>query len=364
MKRVLAALALFLWSSTLSAQQPQSEWQRVYTFDESVIDVKTTEVITIFGERGRVTFRWSFDKPEPLVAGARLKYSSRLEVIEFDCRDERYRPYQLTFFDAAGRVLASEEARPGEPWSEVSRASMTGRLYTAACQLITPHRQVFKPVSDEEVETEKVETFARSFRHSLEEKRDFGPLVKEFFVPDYLGGYLRESETNWFLTLDPAVAASVSRAELQRYHVALMNLAYLSATYFVGRDTEDSLVTRSVADVVRHHPYTTAYRGAKGGLDYLTEKIDSPARLRRYTELLESSAALFRRNLQKAESKRTNTDDLVESSSHPQSWVCSRECFNLPAGTKLFEVSVPVFRLQIAELNGELKIVSALPHFQ
>lgn len=383
MRRMLAALAVFLAPVTLSAQQQPQEWLRVYTFDESVIEIKVTEVVTIFGKRGRATFRWSFDKPEPLTAGSRIKYSSRREVIEFDCVENRYRPSQITFFDSAGKVLLFEEVNPPGPWRDIDSGSITERLYDSACQLIRPHGEIFRPVSDEEVEetlekveAEKVEKFALSFWQSLEKKKDFGPLVKAFFIPDYLGGYLQDKGTNWFLTLDPTVAASVSRGELQRYHVALMNFAYLSAVYFVGRSPvksepvlDEKIAARSVADLVRHHPYTSAYQGAKGGYDYLAEKIDSPERLRRYTELLESTAALFRKNLKKPDAEnprdyRKLYDDLMKGSFKPQSWLCPRECFNLPKGTKLFQVNVPVFRLQIARLSGELKIVSAMPHFQ
>jgi hypothetical protein len=383
MKTMLAALAILLVPTTLCAQQQPPEWLRVYTFDESVIDIKTSEVVTLFGERGRVTFRWSFDRPEALAVGSRIKYKSRLEVIEFDCVEHRYRPYEITFFDSSGKVRALEAKSPDGPWNDVARGSMTERLYDSACRLITPHREIFRPVSDEEAEeareevaAEKVERFARSFWHNLEEKKDFGPLVKEFFAPDYLSGYLQDKETNWFLTLDPAVAARVSPAELQRYHVALMNLAYLSAAYFVGQSPsedetvpDEKLVAPGVADLVLHHPYTSAHRGAKGGYDYLEEKIDSAERLRGYTELLESTAALFRRNLKKAEAGkrkdyRAPVEDLLEDSVRARSWVCSRECFNLPNGTKLFQVSVPVFRLQIAELDGELKIISVMPNFQ
>ena len=84
---------------------------------------------------------------------------------------------------------------------------------------------------------------------------------------------------------------------------------------------------------------------------------------------MESAAAVFRRSIEgagagKSESYERLPDGLPEGSMEPESRVCRRECFNLPAGTRIFRVSVPVFQLQIAELGGELKIVSALPHFQ
>jgi hypothetical protein len=43
--------------------------------------------------------------------------------------------------------------------------------------------------------------------------------------------------------------------------------------------------------------------------------------------------------------------------------VCATNCLGLPAGTTLFEVNVPVFRLKMAEIGGNLKVVSAISRF-
>ena len=46
----------------------------------------------------------------------------------------------------------------------------------------------------------------------------------------------------------------------------------------------------------------------------------------------------------------------------PRTRVCAAECLGLPAGAKLFQVDVTVFQLHLAEINGELKVVSIGPH--
>ena len=48
----------------------------------------------------------------------------------------------------------------------------------------------------------------------------------------------------------------------------------------------------------------------------------------------------------------------------PKVRTCGEDCLGLPNGTKLFEVNVPVFRLQLAEINGNLRVVSAINSFQ
>lgn len=47
----------------------------------------------------------------------------------------------------------------------------------------------------------------------------------------------------------------------------------------------------------------------------------------------------------------------------PRVRICARTCLGLPRGTKLFQVNVPVFTLQLAEIEGRLKVVSARSTF-
>jgi hypothetical protein len=376
MRTILAALAIFV-SPIFLAAQPASPWQRVYTLDESVIDIDTAQVNLLFPNRGRVSFRWNFTQAEALSAGSRIKYKSRLEVIEFDCLDRRYRPYQATLFDAAGKVISFQEMNPPGRWNSIAFGTMMEKLSIPACQLIELKTKSPLPLSGEALEKKNVERLALSFFRRMEEKQDFAPLVKEFFVPDYLSRYLLEKETDWFLRLDPEVAAQVSRADLQRYYVALMNLGYLSSLYFVSQTAradadplpDEQLMPHGLLKLIKQHPYTAAYGGAQSDYDYLEEKIESPERLRRYTDLLESTAAIFRQSVTKARSDRPEAyqaalDELANGIKQARSLVCARECFGLPKGTKLFQIDVPVFRLQIADIGGELKVVSAMPRFQ
>jgi hypothetical protein len=84
---------------------------------------------------------------------------------------------------------------------------------------------------------------------------------------------------------------------------------------------------------------------------------------------LEKVANLFRRDVSRARAEkpveyRAALDDLVEGVAGARERVCAAECFGLPVGTQLFRAGVPAFNLEIAEINGALKIVSATPNFQ
>jgi len=368
---------LLLLSSTSLMAQHFPEWYRVYTFDESLIEMHTSLVTFISKDVARVRFRWTFDQPETLNGEPQLKYKSRLEVMEFNCLSQRYRPYHLTYFDSAGNIVHLEENQLGE-WSTVTSGSMIQKLFAPACELIK--QKTRSPVeSADEVELAKAARYALSFSQHLEQAKDFKPIIEKFFMVNYLNGYLHDKNTNWFLNLNRETAARVSRGELQRFYVALMNTGYLGCLYAISQYPADSdepvaderLVPPDVLQLIRNHAYTAAYKRQEGNYDFLAEKIDSIERLRSYTDLLEELGSLMRKHVIKAAAEHSKAYQAMLEDWHwtfdlyqPRVRVCARNCLGLPNGTKLFEVNVPVFRLQLAHIRGNLRIVSVVSSFQ
>jgi hypothetical protein len=123
--RVIILTLAFLLSQTSLLAQQLPEWYRVYTFDDSIIEMNTQQVTFSgkeIGRIGRVRFRWSFDQPEALSGEPQIKYKTHLEVVEFDCSGQRrYRPSELTFFDAAGKAIRHEEMNPPGDWRQLVR---------------------------------------------------------------------------------------------------------------------------------------------------------------------------------------------------------------------------------------------------
>lgn len=377
MKVMFLAFTIFLSSTSLMAQQ-LPEWYRVYTFDDSIIEMNTSQVT--FGSKsiGRVRFRWSFDKPQLLSGEPQTRYKSKLEVLEFHCSDKRFRLYEVILFDAAGKVIRVEVVNPPGEWSSVTSGSMMERLFTPACQLIELKRRP-PVISSEALEMKRAERFALSFSQRLEQTRDFTPLVKEFFATDYLSGYIQDQNTNWFFNLNRKLATQISRAELQRFYLASLNAGYLSGLYLISQYpstseesvSEDKLIPPDIVRLIKNHPYTATYKGTKSDDDHLAENIDSIELLSSYTDLLERVSALLRKHVIKVKAERSaeyrkTLDDWNWQFKlyQPQMRVCASECLGLPKGTRLFEINVPLFRLQLAEINGEMRIVSARQYFQ
>ena len=370
--RVLLPSLLLLLSSTSVVAQRLPEWYRVYTFDESIIEMNTSNVI-VGGDIGRVTFRWTFDQPETFKGEPQLKYKSRLEAIEFKCADGRYRYYELSLVDSTGKTIHSELMKSPYEWHEIS-GSVMATISVPACQLIQARidPEETKRKLDEANESDRVVMFARSIKDALERSTDFKPVIEKLFVADFMKRYLADKDTNWFYNLTRDTAVKASHAELQRFYVASLNAGYLTSLYLIsqspseddsiqeGSASEDKMIPAEVYQLINNHPYTLTYKGKGGGYDYLAENIGSIARMRSYTDLLEKIAVMMRKHVNGVQAERSQRyQQMLEEDSDLQSRVCPREYLGLPKGTKLFDMSVPLLRLQFAEIKGELKIVSA-----
>jgi hypothetical protein len=375
MKATILMCLCLLSSSTASAQR-LPEWYRLYTFDESIIEMNSADLT--FGGKGiaQVRLRWTLDHPEKLSGEWRGTYKRREELIEFDCTERRYRPQEVKYFDSNYKLVLYEQINPEREWFGVTSAGMMAKILDSACEVITWNSPLHPSI--EEQQKQKAAQYALLVARQLVRAKDFKPIVKKFFAPDFLDGYLRDRETDWFLNLDRDTAVRARRAELERYYIALLNSGFLTSLYVVsqippecdGPVANEKVIPSGLMELIKRHPYTSAYKGSEDNYDYLAEHIDSVERMRAYTDLLERIASLVRNELRARKSKGTE-QDLVTLADRtwpkelfqPRIRTCVNKCLGLAEGTRLFEVDVPVLRLQLAEVKGELRVVSAKSSF-
>jgi len=366
--KLILLTSILLGTFPLVGAQTSPAWERVYTFDTSIIEMNS-ELVTYGGKDiAHVRFRWTFDEPEGLNSDPHIKYKSQLEVLELQCTDKRYRPYEITYFDENEKPLRKEEMNPPGAWRQFGSSAIMDSLFTAGCELIGRKRNPPTLVVDRD--EEKVVKFALSFFESLRRSKDFAPIIQTFFKADYLAGYLRDHETNWFLNLDPATAQAAGAAELQRFYTASLNANYLSSIYFISQSArigsvpDRKLIPDDLIHFIDQHHYTAKYSRRQSNYDFIAENIDSLDRMREYTSLLEGIATLMRKHVieSRAEKSQPYLELLDEFSL--ESRTCTGECLGLPKGTKLFEIVMPIFHLQLAEVNNELKIVSLIDNFR
>lgn len=187
-----------------------------------------------------------------------------------------------------------------------------------------------------------------------------------------MSGCLQDGKTNWLAPLERETAARAAREDLRRFHVAVLNAAYLGSTYAVAKHfashsepmPDSELIPPDLIRLIELHPYTAAHRGPEGGYEFLAERIDGVERLRSYTDLLERAGVLLPRHAAGATQSKEQRVSLSEAFEigEPAMEVCAKKCLGLPAGTKLFRVNVRAFQLQLTEVDGEMKVVSVDPY--
>jgi hypothetical protein len=135
MKIVACALLLLMLQSYPRAQE-KDRWQRLQTFDESAIDIDTSNVVFGTDYTGRVRFRVTLSKPEPLSEDKGVKYKTIIQEVEFRCLERQHRIFKVTRFDNKGNPVGPDEGEPATEWKTVKKGTMMDRLLTSACNLI------------------------------------------------------------------------------------------------------------------------------------------------------------------------------------------------------------------------------------
>jgi hypothetical protein len=129
----LALIASLLCCSPLQlgAQQEKARWQRVYTGDDSVIELNALS-ITFEPERiVRATYRTVLTKPERLPEKSGTTYKSRLETIAFSAAGHRYRFEEVSWLDSSGKLVNSYQAPSNADWRVFKAGGIMDRMFSA-----------------------------------------------------------------------------------------------------------------------------------------------------------------------------------------------------------------------------------------
>lgn len=84
----------------------------------------------------RAQFRTVFSKTETIGRGeAAVKYKTSMETIDFRMQDQRYRYFEVTLLDTAGKVVQKTTANDSVYWKVLKAGGINERLFNAACML-------------------------------------------------------------------------------------------------------------------------------------------------------------------------------------------------------------------------------------
>ena len=119
-----------------SAQQSKHQWQRVYTGEDSIIEINSFAVTFQPDRILRAEFRTVFSKPATIGHGeAAVKYKTSLETIDFRMIDQRYRFFEIALLDTDGKVIQKKAADASVYWKVLKPGGINERLFHAACML-------------------------------------------------------------------------------------------------------------------------------------------------------------------------------------------------------------------------------------
>ena len=149
--RVLPCSLLLIPAVLFAAQDQKEKWERVYTGEDSIIEINLSNVtfvqynasrqVTFAYNTGRVAFRTVYSKPEALKDTPGAKYKNRRETIEFNCAANRYRLHEATLLDEKGKIVKVIAWDPSAEWREIKHGGMMDKLSGAACKLIDEKRR-------------------------------------------------------------------------------------------------------------------------------------------------------------------------------------------------------------------------------
>jgi hypothetical protein len=137
----LAACVLFLLPLTTYTTQEPGEWQRIYTLEDSTVDVSNSNIVFGSDFTGRIRFRITLSKPEPVSKNATVKYKTVIEAIEFKCAERQYRIFDVKRFDSKGNTVDSDETQRSMEWKDIKPRSMMDKFFTPGCATITEKKR-------------------------------------------------------------------------------------------------------------------------------------------------------------------------------------------------------------------------------
>lgn len=115
-----------------SAFQAQDKWQRVYTGEDSIIEINESNHTFEPGRVMRVEIRTTLTKPEKISSTSETRYKTRREKIDFRLTGKQYRVFETTIIDAAGKTLSSYQTQSPEDWRVIKPNGIMERLLYAA----------------------------------------------------------------------------------------------------------------------------------------------------------------------------------------------------------------------------------------
>jgi hypothetical protein len=139
--RFVCLILFFLLPAPSAFAQEKEQWQRLLTLEDTFVEMNISTVVFSTGGIGRVKFRYTLAKAEPVPEMPGLTYKTFIETVEFKCDESLYRLYDRTFFDSKGKILHLDEKEASAKWKPTDEKGFRRKFMGAGCNLIQAKRQ-------------------------------------------------------------------------------------------------------------------------------------------------------------------------------------------------------------------------------
>lgn len=255
---------------------------------------------------------------------------------------------------------------------------------------------------DEEKLTPEEEREARQvaalFLKRWQETEDIGPLMEEFFVPDFADRLRHEPQVLYLAEIRRELLVTENRDELERHYVAMTNFVRLVFRLYevheaMGPSSEEQdgpelyeVIPAGVWNLLRSNPTTYALlaeemgekiRGQEEAQEEEMAKgeeaktIKTIEQLHRLTATLEQASLLLRDHLKTLRStlpaKEGSREEKGDADSHraetsdplsPRLTILGSDFYDYPPGTRLIYFHILMFRVDLVRVGQHLKVLS------
>ena len=135
------ACLLFLLPLQIPSPQEDDHWQRLYCFDNSTVDISTTNIWFGSDFTGRVRFRLTLSKPQRVSGKTKSTYQVVIETMELRCTKRQYRIVEVKRYDRKGKLIDTDKAPPTAEWKQVEGGSMMDKYIGPGCEVVYRKRQ-------------------------------------------------------------------------------------------------------------------------------------------------------------------------------------------------------------------------------
>lgn len=134
--KVFGLILLILVFQLPFFSQTLPEWFRVHTEDDYIVELNTNYVMFSNQKTERVRFRWIYNFPQKLKDESAGQFKVILQEIQFNCRNETYRTYEIKWLDENDKVISQAKKKESGEWEQIEIGSIMNKLYPQACKLI------------------------------------------------------------------------------------------------------------------------------------------------------------------------------------------------------------------------------------